>query len=112
MLNDINNASAKRTASVVRELMKAHNLEQTLYVESDLRLPLPGADFVMISIEVGERFVCWDMDWKIPQQYGIPHVYSENGGPGGLFHSPGIIPLILEICQKIVDIAPDATVFN
>ena len=58
--------------------MKAHNLEQTLHVESDLRLPLPGADFVMISIEVGDRFVFWDMVWKIPQQYGIPHVYGEN----------------------------------
>ena len=66
----------------------------------------------LISIEVGDRFVFWDMVWKIPQQYGIPHVYGENGGPGGLFHSLRIIPPILEICQKIVDIAPDATVFN
>ena len=112
VLNDINNAAAKRTASVAREFMKAHNLEQTLHVESDLRLALPGADFVMISIEVGDRFALWDMDWRIPQQYGISQVYGENGGPGGLFHSLRVIPPILEICQKIVDIAPDATVFN
>ena len=45
VLNDINNAAAKRTATVAREFMKAHNLEQTLQVESDLRLALPGADF-------------------------------------------------------------------
>ena len=77
-----------------------------------MRLALPGADFVLISIEVGDRFALWDMDWKIPQQYGISQVYGENGGPGGLFHSLRIIPPILEICQKIVDIAPDATVFN
>ena len=112
VLNDINNVAAKRTATVAREFMKAHNLEQTLHVESDLRVALPGADFVMISIEVGDRFALWDMDWKIPQQYGIPQVYGENGGPGGLFHSLRIIPDILEICQKIVDVAPDATVFN
>ena len=56
VLNDINNAAAKCTATVAREFMKAHNLEQTLHVESDLRLALPGAYFVMISIEVGDRF--------------------------------------------------------
>ena len=52
------------------------------------------------------------MDWKSPQQYGISQVYGENGEPGGLFHSVHIIPPILKICQKIFDIAPDATIFN
>ncbi len=112
VLNDINKAAVDRTAYVAQEFMKAHNLEQTLQVESDLHLALQGADFVVISIEVGDRFALWDMDKKIPQQYGIPQVYGENGGPGGLFHSLRIIPPILEICQKIVDVVPDVTVFN
>jgi alpha-galactosidase len=73
---------------------------------------LSKADFVVISIEVGDRFALWDMDWKIPQQYGIHQVYGENGGPGGLFHSLRIIPPILEICGKVMERAPDATVFN
>ena len=47
VLNDINDAAAKRTATVAREFMEAHNLEQTLHVESDLRLALPGADFYL-----------------------------------------------------------------
>ena len=45
VLNDINNAAAKRTVTAAREFMKAHNLEQTLHVESDLRFALLGADF-------------------------------------------------------------------
>ena len=75
-------------------------------------MALQNADFVVISIEVGDRFALWDLDWKIPQQYGIPQVYGENGGPGGLFHSLRIIPPILEICRKIMDVSPGATVFN
>lgn len=47
---------------------------------------MKGADFVIISIEVGNRFKLWDQDWMIPFQYGIPQVYGENGGAGGLFH--------------------------
>ena len=64
--------------------------------------------FCIISIEVGKRFELWDQDWKIPLQYGIRQVYGENGGPGGLFHSLRQIPPIIEICEDINLICPDA----
>ena len=89
-----------------------NGLQQSVRVESDLAKALPGADFVVISIEVGDRFALWDMDWRIPQQYGISQVYGENGGPGGLFHSLRIIPPIINICGKVMEHAPNATVFN
>ena len=53
-----------------------------------------GADFIISSIEVGNRFTLWEEDWKVPQQYGIGQVYGENGGPGGVFHALRIIPVI------------------
>ena len=112
VLNDINIAAAQRTAKISHDFIDTNRLDHTIQVEADLRHALKGADFVVISIEVGDRFALWDMDWKIPQQYGIQQVYGENGGPGGLFHALRIIPPILEICQKIADVAPSATVFN
>jgi len=39
-------------------------------------------------------------------------VFGENGGPGGMFHSMRIIPPILEICEDISRICPDAIVFS
>ncbi len=112
VLNDINEPAAKRTEAVAKAFIAVNNLAQSVSVETDLAKALPGADFVVISIEVGDRFALWDMDWKVPQQYGIGQVYGENGGPGGLFHSLRIIPPILEICGKVMDHAPDATIFN
>lgn len=112
ILNDINEAAAKRTEDVANAFIAENGLKQTVRVEGDLAKALPGADFVVISIEVGDRFALWDMDWKIPQQYGVLQVYGENGGPGGLFHSLRIIPPILEICGKVMEHAPNATVFN
>ena len=73
---------------------------------------LKDAKFCIISIEVGNRFDLWDQDWKIPLQYGVKQIYGENGGPGGLFHSLRIIPAILNICDDIVKICPNAFVFN
>ena len=112
ILNDINEAAAKRTEKVANAFITENGLKQTVRVESDLENALQGADFVVISIEVGDRFALWDMDWRIPQQYGIGQVYGENGGPGGLFHALRIIPPILEICGKVMEHAPDATIFN
>ncbi|MDA7551516.1 hypothetical protein N8760_06835 [Rhodobacteraceae bacterium] len=112
ILNDINEAAAKRTEGVANVFITENGLQQSVRVESDLAKALPGADFVVISIEVGDRFALWDMDWRIPQQYGISQVYGENGGPGGLFHSLRIIPPIINICGKVMEHAPNATVFN
>lgn len=112
VLNDINEAAAKRTAALAQGHVTSRGLTHRISVETDLAKALKGADFVVISIEVGDRFALWDMDWHIPQQYGIQQVYGENGGPGGLFHSLRIIPPILEICGKVMEHAPGATVFN
>ncbi len=112
VLHDINLEAAQRTLKVAQDYMGANNLKQSISATTDLKAALQGARFVVISIEVGDRFALWDMDWKIPQQYGIQQVYGENGGPGGLFHSLRIIPPILDICQQVMDVCPDATVFN
>ncbi|MBO9400087.1 hypothetical protein [Shimia sp. R9_3] len=112
VLHDINLDAAQRTLKVAEDYVAANNLKHALTATTDLTAALKGARFVVISIEVGDRFALWDMDWKIPQQYGIQQVYGENGGPGGLFHSLRIIPPILDICQQVMDICPDATVFN
>ncbi|MDE2675686.1 MAG: hypothetical protein OXH65_11315 [Paracoccaceae bacterium] len=112
VFNDINPVAVEKTRKLAQEYIDANGLNHRVSVEMDLAEALKGADFVVIMIEIGDRFKLWDLDWKIPQQYGIQQVYGENGGPGGLFHSLRIIPAILDICQKVSDHAPEATVFN
>jgi alpha-galactosidase len=72
---------------------------------------LPGADFVVIAVERA-RFESWGKDWEIPIAHGIVHTFGENGGPGGLAHSLRQIPLVLDICEDIQSLAPDALVVN
>ena len=112
IFHDIFPEAAKKTKKLAQSYIDANNLKHTIKVEVDLTKALQGAHFVVIMIEVGNRFQLWDLDWKIPLQYGIKQVYGENGGPGGLFHALRIIPPILEICQNVADICPNATLFN
>ncbi|SMB36092.1 Alpha-glucosidase [Serratia proteamaculans] len=112
VLHDINPAALAVTEKTARDFLAAEDLPFTVSATTDRKTALNGAAFVIISIEVGDRFALWDLDWQIPQQYGIQQVYGENGGPGGLFHSLRIIPPILDICVDVADICPNAWIFN
>ena len=112
VLHDINPQALKRTRDAAQAHVEAHALPFTLTATADRKAALQGANFAIISIEVGNRFELWEQDWMIPLQYGIRQVYGENGGPGGLFHSLRIIPPILDICDDIMAICPEAYVFN
>lgn len=112
VLHDINPQSLRKVEGIARQYIQEKELPYTLCATTSRREALQGATFCIISIEVGDRYELWEQDWKIPLQHGIHQVYGENGGPGGLFHSLRIIPPILEICDDINAICPDAYVFN
>ncbi|MDC0948104.1 alpha-glucosidase [Gammaproteobacteria bacterium] len=112
VLHDINPKALETVKAKADAFVAEHQLDFHISSSTDRAACLKGADFVVSSIEVGDRFALWDMDWTIPQQYGIKQVYGENGGPGGLFHALRIIPPILDICADVDRYCPDAWVFN
>lgn len=111
-LVDIHEKALSTVYDTASAFIEEHKLPFTVEATTDRKQALAGCDAVVISIEVGNRFALWDEDWTLPQQYGINQVYGENGGPGGIFHSLRIIPPIMDICDDVVDICPDAWVFN
>lgn len=111
-LVDINAEALEGVYRTGSAFIQEHGLDFTLTAATDRNLALKGADFVVISIEVGDRFTLWDQDWKTPTQFGVNQVYGENGGPGGIFHALRIIPPILEICGDVSIHCPEAFVFN
>ncbi len=111
-LHDINPETLGETLRIAKEFAAAHSLPNKLSAMTDRREAFKGADFIISSIEVGNRFKLWDEDWKVPLQYGSPQVYGENGGPGGVFHALRIVPPILEIVRDAMEICPKAYIFN
>ena len=112
VLHDINSKNLSTTKEIAENYRDKLNYNYNIEATTNRKEALKDADFCIISIEVGNRFDLWDQDWKIPLQYGVKQIYGENGGPGGLFHSLRIIPAILEICEDINSICPEAFVFN
>jgi alpha-galactosidase len=112
VLHDINPSTLQVVYENACAFTAQNNLPFTLSATTNRAEAFAGADYLVNSIEVGDRFELWEQDWRIPQQYGVRQIYGENGGPGGLFHSLRIIPPILDICADVMKFCPDATVFN
>ena len=112
VLHDINRDALVQTEKITQQYREKNKIDVNIEAHLSRKDALQGADYCIISIEVGDRFELWEQDWKIPQQYGIKQVFGENGGPGGMFHSMRIIPPILDICEDITRICPDAFVFS
>lgn len=112
VLHDINPKTLAVVEETAKRFVEQHHLPFTIQATTNRKEAFAGADFLINSIEVGDRFKLWEEDWRVPQQYGIKQVYGENGGPGGLFHAMRIVPPILEICADAQKICPQAYVFN
>jgi len=112
ILHDID----KEKLEIIYELLTIENevrnnkfiIERT----KNRRKALKDADFIINSIEVGNRIELWRQDYKIPINYGSTQVLGENGGPGGMFHSFRVIPPIIEIVKDVEKICPNAFFIN
>jgi alpha-galactosidase len=83
----------------------------TVRATTDRCEALPGADAVIVSVEV-DRDRRWQQDFEIPRRHGVEHVLGENAGPGGLAHALRTIPLVAEVAADVARLAPDALLIN
>ena len=111
ILVDLDEKKLGITTELSRKLVDAGNADYKIESTTDRMCALPGADFVIISVEIN-RFPLWHMDQDIPKEFGIEQAQGENGGPGGLFHAMRQIPPIVEICRDVEKLCPDALVLN
>ena len=110
-LVDVDAPALAKVERLARRLNAASGAPFTIQASTDRRTLLPGAEFVIIAVEVN-RLPLWRLDWEIPRRHGVRHILGENGGPGGLLHALRTVPLVLEIARDIESLCPDALVIN
>ena len=101
---------------MINELLLAENeisndkfsIEMTL----DRKKAFLNADFIISSIEIGDRMKLWRQDYEIPRKHGSTQILGECGGPGGSFHAWRIIPPIIDIVKDAERICPKAFFIN
>ncbi|MHA2037453.1 MAG: family 4 glycosyl hydrolase, partial [Promethearchaeota archaeon] len=112
VLHDIN----KDKLEMVYELLLAENqrAKNKFKIEMTVKRKKAfiDADFIISSIEVGDRMKLWRQDYEIPRNHGSTQILGECGGPGGTLHAWRIIPPIVEIVKDAEKICPDAFFIN
>jgi len=111
-LVDLNKQSLATVTRVAERMSDAWGAEMIIRASTDRKSVLPGADFVIVSVEVPPREKLWRLDWEIPVKHGLRQPYAENGGPGGLMHACRQIPPFMEIVGDIETLCPDAWLIN
>jgi alpha-galactosidase len=111
VLVDIAADKLERMTLLAQRLNEIWQADLQISAATDRREVLPGADIVVTSVE-RKHYELWQLDISIPEKHGCRHLYGENGGPGGMFHTLRQIPLLMEIARDMERLCPDAWLLN
>ena len=112
VLVDIDETGLEMMTKLAHKMNDACDSQMTIWGTTNREEALPDADFVVVSVQVGQREEVWELDWQIPLRHGVRQPYAENSGPGAFAHTARNTPLILAIAQDMERLCPDAWYLN
>lgn len=96
-------------AELSQRMIDKAGLDIKVTATLDRREGIRGARFVMSQFRVG-GLAARARDERIPLRYNV--IGQETTGPGGFAKALRTIPVILDICRDIEELAPDAWLIN
>ena len=111
VLMDLDASELPRMQAYAEAVAERLGRSPQLSVTTCLADALPGADAVVMAIEL-DRYFYWAQDFHIPRTFGFPQIYGENGGPGGLFHALRNMGPCVDVARAMEEHCPDAWLLN
>lgn len=110
-LVDIDPSGLPETATYAETVAERLGRSATVFTSTRVDDVLPGADAVILSIEIN-RYFYWAQDFHVPRNFGFRQIYGENGGPGGLFHALRNMEPTLAVARAMERHCPGAWLVN
>ncbi|MDU5950982.1 MAG: 6-phospho-beta-glucosidase, partial [Paenibacillus macerans] len=95
--------------NLAQRMVEKSGLPIEVHLTTDRRAAIEGADFVSTQMRVG-MLDARARDESIPPKYGV--IGQETTGPGGMMKALRTIPVLLDVCRDIEELAPDAWLLN
>lgn len=107
-LMDIDPERLEESEIVVGKL--ARTLGGTARVTSftDRRKALEGADFVVVSFQIGGYEPCTVTDFEVPKRYGLRQTIADTIGVGGIMRGIRTVPHLWALCEDMRAVCPQA----
>ena len=111
-LTDISEHNLSLIKAVLDTIKETNSLKVTITATTDRRKALEGARYVVSCVRVGGLDAYAD-DIRIPLKYGVDQCVGDTICAGGILYGQRNIPVILDICKDIRDVAePGARFLN
>ncbi len=110
-LMDIDPVRLAWARDLVQALVERRGLKARVKATTDRREAVMGADYVITTFQQG-GLAAYELDIEIPRKYGVEQCVGDTLGPGGVFRALRTIPVLLDLCDELDEVAPDALILN
>ncbi|MGH3146305.1 MAG: alpha-glucosidase/alpha-galactosidase, partial [Rubrobacter sp.] len=110
-LMDIDAGRLRAARDLVQDIVDRRGLSTRVEATTDRREAVRGADYVVTTFQQG-GLDAYALDIEIPQKYGVEQCVGDTLGPGGVFRALRTIPVLLDLCDEMDELAPEALLLN
>jgi alpha-galactosidase len=110
-LMDIDAGRLRTARDLVQSIIDSRGLDARVEATTDRQEAIRGADYVVTTFQQG-GLDAYALDIEIPQRYGVEQCVGDTLGPGGVFRALRTIPVLLDLCDEMDELAPDALLLN
>jgi alpha-galactosidase len=110
-LMDIDPVRLERSRKLVQAIIDRRGLRACVEATTDRREAVRDARYVITTFQQG-GLDAYALDIDIPRKYGVEQCVGDTLGPGGVFRGLRTIPVLLDLCDEMDELAPDALLLN
>ena len=110
-LMDIDPVRLEQGRALVQAIIDRRRLKATVSASLEQREALKDSDYVITTFQQG-GLEAYELDIEIPRKYGVEQCVGDTLGPGGVFRALRTIPVLIDICNDMDEVAPEALLIN
>jgi alpha-galactosidase len=107
---DINEHNLDMVYRLCKRDVEAGGLPARITADTDRRRCIEGADYVFSFVRVG-GLEAFQSDVDVPLRYGVDQCVGDTLAPGGIMYGQRTIPVLLEFCRDIRELAASDCLF-
>ncbi len=109
-LTDLSAHNLELVGRIINTMIEVNKLPTKVSATTDRRRALEGADYVISCVRVGGIEAYAD-DIRIPLKYGVDQCVGDTICAGGLLYGQRNVPVILDFCHDIREVAASDALF-
>jgi alpha-galactosidase len=109
-LTDISARNLDMVHRLVKRDIESAGLPTRVSATEDRRSALNGANYVFSFVRVG-GLPAFQTDVDVPLGYGVDQCVGDTLGPGGIMYGQRTIPVLLDLCRDISEVAAPGCLF-